>query len=852
MLFHDIRYALRQLRKSPGFTLTAVITLALGIGANTAIFTLVQGILLRSLPVADPSQLYRIGDERQCCVDGGFPEDATQTGDFSIFSYDLFQHLEQSAPEFEQLTAVQAGQWSWSVRRGGDLAKSLHGEFVSGSYFSTLGVNAGRGRLFSSNDDTTAAPPAVVLSDHAWRGEYASDPSILGSTIYIQARPFTVIGIAPAGFFGDRVTDDPPDFWMPLHTEPYVEAGDALLYNPESNWLYPLGRVRPGTNIAALQAKLTVALRQWLLSRPDLVANGGAAIIPKMHVVLSPGGGGIQNLQQQTGKGLKLLMVLSLVVLLIACANIANLMLARATTRRGDIALRTALGAGRTRIWREILTESVVLSCIGGLAGLIVAYAGSRTILALAFPHATNLPIDSSPSLPVLGFAFAISLVTGILFGAAPAWLSFHAQPAEALRGASRTTRDRSSLPQKALVVFQAALSVVLIAGAILMTKTLANLESENFGVATANRYVFHFDPQGAGYTFDKLPALYREIQNRFSALPGLTTASLALYSPLEGDNWSDCVIAQGQPAPRQIQDCSSTWNRVDPHFLSAVGVPVLRGRGITDQDTATSPPVAIVNEAFVKKFFPNQDPIGRHFGLDRPEFSQSFQIVGVFRDFMMNLQFSRDKPYPVFLRPITQQITAYKDPEMIRTENRSMFLNEMILDFHAAPPDVDALVRNTLAGVDPNLTVTDLRPFGNQVAGNFNQERLIARLTGLFGLLALVLASVGLYGVMSYFVARRTSEVGIRMALGATRSNVVAMVMRSALAQILIGLALGIPAALLAGHFMSSQLFEVSSYDPLALAGAILMLGFCAAVAGFIPARRAASIDPMQALRAE
>ncbi len=585
-IWHDIRYALRQLRMSPGFTLTAVVTLALGIGANTAIFTLVQGILLRSLPVADSSQLYRIGDEDQCCVDGGFPQDASQTGDYSIFSYDLYQHLKQSAPEFEQLAAAQAGQWSWSVRRGGELAKSLHGEFVSGNYFSTLDVNAYEGRVLSDNDDTSAAPPAMVLSYRAWQGEYASDPSILGSTIYVQARPFTVIGIAPPGFFGDRVTDTPPEFWMPLHTEPYVEAGDAVLNEPESNWLYPIGRVRSGTNIAALQAKLTVALRQWILSRPILIAYGGAALVPRMHVVLSPGGSGIQNLQRQTGKGLKLLMILSLVVLLIACANIANLMLARATTRRAEIALRTALGAGRHRIWREILTESVVLSCMGGLAGLIVAYAGSSTILALAFPDARNLPISPSPSLPVLGFAFAVSLVTGILFGVAPAWLSLHAQPAEALRGASRTTRDRSSLPQKALVVFQAALSVVLITGAILMTKSLANLQNGDFGVATANRYIFHFDAQGAGYTVDKLPALYREIQDRFSVLPGLSTASLALYSPLEGDNWSDCVMAQGRPLPRRGDDCDSTWDRVDSHFLGAIGAPVVRGRGIMERDT--------------------------------------------------------------------------------------------------------------------------------------------------------------------------------------------------------------------------------------------------------------------------
>jgi predicted permease len=416
----------------------------------------------------------------------------------------------------------------------------------------------------------------------------------------------------------------------------------------------------------------------------------------------------------------------------------------------------------------------------------------------------------------------------------------------------SRTTRDRSSLPQKALVVFQAALSVVLLAGAILMTKTLTNLENQNFGVITENRYVLHFDPQGAGYTVDTLPALYRQIQDRFSALPGITNASLVLYSPLEGDNWSDCVIQQGHPAPQHGQDCDSTWNRADTHFLDAIGVPILRGRGITEQDTATSPPVAIVNEAFAKKFFPDQDPIGRRFGMDRPEYSGSFEIVGVFRDFKMNLQYSREDVHPVFLRPLTQQDTSYKEPAMTRGETRSMFVNAMILEFRSAPPNVDALVRNTLAGINPNLTVQDLRTFGNQLAGNFSEQRVVARLTGLFGLLALVLASVGLYGVMSYFVARRTSEIGIRMALGATRQSVVNMVMRGALWQILIGLVLGIPASLYVGYLMKVMLYGVDSYDPTALAGAPLLLVIFAAAAAFIPARRAASIEPMQALRTE
>ncbi len=848
-MLQNIQYALRQLRKSPGFTATAVLTLALGIGANTAIFTLVQEILLRSLPVVNPAQLYRIGDNDDCCVEGGFPGDASDTGDFTIFSFDLYQYLKKAAPEFEQLAAVQAGEGQWSVRRGDAEPKSLYVEPVSGNYFSALGIRPFAGRLFRDSDDTPAAAPAVVLSYRAWQGEYASDGNIVGSTVYIQTKPFTVIGVAPPGFFGDRVSDTPPDVWLPLDMEPYVRGSSSILHHELDNWLYAVGRLRPGVNVAALQAKITGALRQWLYAQPTLTANGGAAIIPKMHVVLTSAGGGIQNLQERTGQGIKLLMILSSVVLLIACANIANLMLARATTRRGEIAVRMALGAGRRTVIRQILTESILLSFIGGVAGLAVAYAGCHTILALAFPGAKNMSISANPSWTVLGFAFVVSLLTGILFGAGPAWLSSHAQPADALRGANRSTHDRSSLPQKALVVFQAALSVVLIAGAILMTRSLANLEHQNFGVVTANRYVLHFDPAGAGYTVARLPGLYRQIEDRFSALPGVVSMSLSMYSPLEGDNWGECVIQQGHPAPRPGDNCGSTWDRASDNFLPSIGVPMVKGRDLNEQDTAASPPVAVVNQTFAKHFFPNQDPIGRHFGIDFPEYSGSIEIVGVFRDFKMNNP--RDKVRSVFLRPLTQQFT-YTQPSMITTETQSMFMNAMILDFNAPQQNVEGLARRTLAGIDPNLTVTDLRSFGGQVAGNFAQERLVARLTSLFGILALILASIGLYGVMSYFVAQRTSEIGIRMALGATRQTVVAMVMRGALWQIAIGLALGIPAALVAGHFMTSQLYEVKGYDPLAFAGATIVLGVCAAVAGFIPARRAASIEPMKALRIE
>jgi macrolide transport system ATP-binding/permease protein len=849
-LWLDLRYALRQLRKSPGFTLTVVLTLALGIGANTAIFTLIDGILLRSLPVVNPSQLYRIGDVDDCCEEGGFPGDASSTGDFSIFSFDLYQTLNKSLPEFEQLAAAQAGGSQWSVRRGDDVPRPMPGEYVSGNYFSTLGVGAYAGRLFSAKDDTPAAPPTAVLSYEAWQNEFASDPSIVGSTVYLQAKPFTVIGIAPPGFFGDRVSPRPPDFWIPIQTEPYLQGAASILHHPDSHWLYPIGRVRPGTSIAALQAHATAVLRQWLYSRPTMTANGGSTIIPKMHVVLAPAGGGIQMLQQQTGKELKLLMILSMFVLLIACANIANLMLARATARRAELGLRMALGAGRRRLIRQILTESVLLSCLGGIAGLGVAYAGCRLLLTLAFPGAQNLAIQANPSLTVLGFDFLVSLITGALFGTAPAWLSSHAQPAEALHGASRTLRDRSSAPQKILVVLQAALSIVLLAAAILMTKSLAHLQDQDFGVVTANRYVLHIDPAGAGYTPDRVPALYREIEDHFSALPGLTSMSLAMYSPLEGGNWSECVIQQGHSAPRPGNHCGSTWDRVSAHFLDSIGVPVVRGRNFNAQDTANSPQVAIVNQAFVKRFFPNQDPIGKHFGIDLPKYSGAFEIVGVFRDFKINNPSQAIQP--VYLRPLTQPFKGYTEPDMISTENESMMMDAMILDFNGPQQDVGVLVRRTLAGIDRNLTVMRLSPFDEQVAGNFNQSRLVARITGLFGILALILASVGLYGVMSYFVTRRTSEIGIRMALGATRKSVIALIMRGAMWQILFGLALGIPAALLAGHYMASQLYQMSGSDPWALSGATLVLVICAAVAGFIPAHRAASVEPVEALRVE
>src|SRR5271165_635286 len=501
---HDIRIALRQLRKSPGFALTVILTIALGIGANTAIFTLVHAVLMKSLPVADPKTLYRIGDKDDCCVNGGYLND---DGDFDLFSYELYRHFRDTTPEFEQLAAMQSGGNEVTARRGSEPAKPLRSEYVSGNYFTTFGIGTFAGRVLGERDDTPGAAPVAVMSYQAWQSEYGSEPSVVGSTFYLQGQPVTIVGIAPPGFFGDRIRARPPALWIPLALE-------------------------PGVGVGPLQAKLSNSLRVWLGTQDAYMRNGGSTIIPKQHVVITPGGAGIQNLQQETGKGLYLLMMISALVLLVACANVANLLLARGTMRKAETSIRMALGAARSRLMRQMLTESVLLACMGGLAGLAVAYGGTRTILSLAFPDAPHVPIEASPSLPVLGFAFLLSLVTGVVFGIVPAWITSHSDPADALRGISRSTRDRSSLPQKSLIVFQAALSLVLLAGAILMAKSLANLENQKFGVVTSNRYVLHLDPAGAGYTLDRLPGLYRQIEDRFAALPGVAHVGMALYSP--------------------------------------------------------------------------------------------------------------------------------------------------------------------------------------------------------------------------------------------------------------------------------------------------------------------------------
>ncbi len=843
----DLKFALRQFQKSPGFAATIILTISLGIGANTAIFTLVHAILLKSLPVANPATLYRIGDHDDCCVNGGFEGD---DGDFDLFSYDLYRQFQDNTPEFEQLAAFQSGQSMMNVRVGNNAAKSERTEYVSGNYFSTFGIGAYAGRMLQPSDDVPGAAPVAVLSYAGWQASHAGDPNVVGSTVHIQGQPVTIVGIAPPGFFGDRVSSNPPALWIPLNIEPVMEGQTSILKQPDTNWLYAIGRVKPGVAPGSLQAKLSNTLRQWLPTQSAYTVGGGEKEIPKQHVVLTPAGGGIQNMQQEVGDGLKMLTAISALVLLVACANIANLLLARGTTRKAETSIRTALGASRKVLIRQLLIESVLLAGAGGLIGIGIAYLGARMILNLAFPDSAQIPIHATPSPIVLGFAFLLSLATGVIFGIVPAWISSHADPAEALRGINRTTGDRSLLPQKALIVLQAALSLVLLVGAGLMTKTLRNLEHQNFGLTTTNRYVIHFDPMGAGYKLDTIGAFNQQLERDFAALPGVKNVGIALYSTLEGNNWGEGVRIEGRPEPGPEANIGSSWDRVSPHFFETVGQPVIRGRGISDQDTATSRMVAVVNQTFVKKFFPKEDPIGHHFGTFNQKYAGDYEIVGIVADAKYNNP--RDEYRPMYFRPITQLNKTITERSDITAESRSMFPNSVTVQFVGDASALESLSRRTLANINPDLTVEDFRALDHQVADNFNQERLITRLTGLFGLLALALASVGLYGITAYSVARRTSEIGLRMALGADRGKVLALILTKALVLVAIGLAIGIPVSLLGGRLMKSQLYGVHAYDPLTMIAAVLVLAAFAAVAGFIPARRAASIEPMQALRTE
>ena len=851
----DLRDALRQLRKAPGFSATVVITLALGIGATTAIFTLVHQVMLKSLPVTKPEELWRIGDKIRCCNWGGYVQGSD--GDFSLFSWEAYKNFRDQTPEFADLAALQAGSAPLGVRRAGSQAPvdTRNGQYVSGNFFRTLGVQPWRGRLMTDADDREGAPLVAVMSYRVWENKYGSDPSVVGGNFQINGHPFTVIGVTPPGFYGAKLAGwGMPDIWLPITSELALATDAARPKRANENYLDLLGRVRPGVNPQALEAKLRVEFHGWLASHVADMEPGEKQLWQQQTLHLIPGGGGVAAMRDEYQEGLKLLLIAAGCVLLVACGNVANLMLARGLKSRAQISVRVALGASRRRLMRRALVESVLLAVIGGAFGIGVAYGGTRLILYLAFEIGGSnnyVPVSPTPSLTVLLFTLGISTLTGMIFGTVPAWMTSHADPVEALRGANRSVGGGRSWAQKSLVIAQAAMSLVLLSTAALLAQSLRNLEHQDFGFDLQGRYIAWINPTLGNAKPEQMEQLFRRIDDSLREIPGVRMAVPALYAPMTGDSWNDGVRIQGRPEPGPKEDTGAGYVRVMPGFFETIGARMMMGRPFTEDDTAATPNVAVVNEAFVRRFFKGQNPIGQHFGPNRLRYASTYEIVGVVKDIRYMTYEYKEPVGPMFWVSETQT-AKYDDPEWALGEKWSHYLYNIVIWAPGDPQGMEEKVRKAIASVDPSLVIDDVNLYSKVVSTDFKQQNMIATLTSLFGLLGLALAAVGLYGVMAYTVEQRTNEIGLRMALGADRGHVIAMVLRGAFWQIGIGLGLGVPLAILAGKLMKDQLYGVQPWDPAMLAGATILLALAALVASVVPVRRAAGVEPMVALRNE
>jgi predicted permease len=844
-LLSAIRYAIRQLRRSPGFTVTAALTLAIGIGAATAIFSLIWAVMLRPLPVDHPQQLYKIGKKNDCCNYGGMQ------GDWSIFSYELYSYFRDHSQGFQSLAAIEAGRDGFSVRREGDPGKPqiVRSRYVSGNYFSTLGAPMLRGRPIVPEDDRAGAPPVAVISYRFWQQYFALDPSLVGSTLLLDGKGVTVVGVTPPEFYDGKLSADPPSLWLPIHQEANLTTRLPHLGSPDRHWLNIIGRVPTGANLAKLEAQLNVELKQWLRTRTGQMRPEERAAIGQQRTELAPAAESANDIRDNYGQGLKLLMYAALAVLFIVCANVASLMLVRATARKQQTAVCIALGARRSEIVRQTLAVSVSVALIGGLGALGVSYATTKMILALAFRGAEYVPLGASPSLPVLAFAFLVSLITGIVFGGAPAWFSSHANPVDALRGANRgSTRDANSRPQQVLVILQAALSVALLCTAGLLIRSLQNLKRQHFGFQTQGRVIVGMDLGMAGVRRGDLDAFYQRLRDRLGRIRDVTTVSYALYAPMSFNNWSTNVFIPGQPDPKPESDWYLvSYLSVGPDYFKAIGATIEQGRPITEEDNDHGRHVAVVNETFTRKYFKG-DAIGQHFGMD-PELRSQFEIVGVAED--TKYKSPNEPTPPMYFLPITQTVQIAHEWDK-KAEETLHYAGNIVLQVQGNGAGIEQAVRNALADVNPNLAPLYVHTFDEQLGRYLTNDELLARLTSLFGLTALILAAIGLYGVTAYSVERRTGEIGIRMALGADRMAVLKNVMRHAMTQVLLGLAIGVPLAYLVGHLLAGRVYEVAAFDPKIVSTAVASLTATATLAALLPARRAASVNPIEALRNE
>lgn len=833
-LFQDVRYGFRVLRKDPAFTLVAVLTLALGIGANTAIFTLINSLLLKTLPVQNPQQLVIVGDPARA------NDRNLGTPQTDLFSYPLYRELRDGNNVFSGIFASGAEHRTRvETTVAGIITEDAVTSMVTGNYFSVLGVNPLRGRVFTPEDDAEkSSSPVAVVSYEFWTRKLAQDPAIIGRTIKLNKYPYTIVGITPPGFFGDTVGDR-QDFWVPISMQPQMMPGRAWLDDVHASWLRVMARLKPGVSPGQAQANMNLLFQQWLKGPQGRALDpGDQEALGREKVQVVAGGQGFSQVRGEFFHPLILLMAIVGLILLIACVNVANLLLARASGRQREVAVRLAIGASRARLMRQLLTESLLLAFTGGLAGLFVARWGTESLLTLSVGARASEGLPATPDWRVLAFTASVCLLTGLLFGLAPALRSARVAVAPTLKESTLGQLGPGRFPiGKLLIALQVSVCLLVLFAAGLLVRSLSNLKSVDLGYDRDHILMARADPVAAGYKPAQLVGYELEMTARLSAVPGVRSVTASENGLFSGTESADSMKIEGYVASND-RDRIVYWDQVGTNYFKALGIPILAGREFGPQDTPTSPKVAVINESMAKFFFGQSNPIGRRMWVDdQAHRNQAIEIIGVARDV-------RDHG---LRRPIQRRFYVPTDQSL-----DSLYAINFEIQTAGKPQQIMEDVRKAFAALDANVPLTRMRTLTELVDSSISKDILIARLSTFFGVLALVLACVGLYGVMSYTVSRRTREIGVRMALGAQRIQLLRMVLEEAMRLVLIGMLAGIPLALLLARGFNSMLFQLSSADPLAMLIVIAVLATVAGFAGLIPARRATKVDPMVALRYE